>query len=57
MDFIEKSWADWMQNSAGPTFPHQVVGLLAYGIPTSQLVYGTVSLVSFTCLFPLFLNS
>jgi len=30
----------WWDN-AGPTFPHQIVGLLAYGIPTSQLVYGT----------------
>lgn len=30
-------------DSAGPTYPRQVQGLLAYGIPTSQLIFGTVS--------------
>ncbi|RDI88931.1 hypothetical protein Vi05172_g1350 [Venturia inaequalis] len=28
-------------DSAGPTFPHQVQGLLAYGVPKTQLVYGS----------------
>lgn len=28
-------------DSAGPTYSHQVAGLLAYGIPTSQLLFGT----------------
>ncbi|KAG8857665.1 hypothetical protein FRB96_005683 [Tulasnella sp. 330] len=28
-------------DSAGPTYPGQIQGLLGYGIPTSQLVYGT----------------
>ncbi|KAF9014208.1 hypothetical protein BDQ17DRAFT_1342277 [Cyathus striatus] len=28
-------------DSAGPTYYHQVSGLLGYGIPKSQLVYGT----------------
>ena len=27
---------------AGPVFPHQVLGLLGYGIPAKQLVYGSV---------------
>lgn len=30
-------------DSAGPTFPHQVQGLLAYGVPRTQLLYGSVS--------------
>ena len=28
---------------AGPVFPHQVLGLLGYGVPASQLLYGSVS--------------
>jgi predicted TIM-barrel fold metal-dependent hydrolase len=28
-------------DSAGPTYVHQVAGLLAYGIPASQLLFGT----------------
>ncbi|KAJ3555896.1 hypothetical protein NP233_g12099 [Leucocoprinus birnbaumii] len=28
-------------DSAGPTYYHQVSGLLGYGIPTSQLLFGT----------------
>ncbi|KAF8156882.1 hypothetical protein B0H34DRAFT_657833 [Crassisporium funariophilum] len=28
-------------DSAGPTFAHQVAGLLGYGIPKTQLLYGT----------------
>jgi predicted TIM-barrel fold metal-dependent hydrolase len=28
-------------DSAGPTYFHQVAGLLAYGIPTTQLMFGT----------------
>lgn len=30
-------------DSAGPTYFAQVKGLLGYGVPTSQLVFGTVS--------------
>jgi hypothetical protein len=37
----ERVWWD----SAGPTYPHQVLGLLAYGVGKEQLVYGTVSWV------------
>jgi hypothetical protein len=37
----ERVWWD----SAGPTYPHQVLGLLGYGVGKWQLVYGTVSLV------------
>jgi hypothetical protein len=37
----ERVWWD----SAGPTYPHQVLGLLGYGVGKEQLVYGTVSLV------------
>ena len=29
-------------DAAGPVFPHQTQGLLGYGVPTSQLVYGSV---------------
>jgi hypothetical protein len=32
---------------AGPVFPRQVVGLLGYGVPVSQLLYGSVSLSVF----------
>ncbi|KAK3639527.1 hypothetical protein LTR22_017389 [Elasticomyces elasticus] len=28
-------------DAAGPVFPHQILGLLGYGVPTSQLVYGS----------------
>jgi hypothetical protein len=28
-------------DSAGPTYFHQVAGLLAYGIPTMKLLFGT----------------
>ncbi|KAK5709064.1 hypothetical protein LTR17_020127 [Elasticomyces elasticus] len=28
-------------DAAGPVFPHQISGLLGYGVPTSQLVYGS----------------
>jgi len=28
-------------DSAGPTFFHQVSGLLGYGIPSSQIIFGT----------------
>ncbi|KAK5127903.1 hypothetical protein LTR85_005020 [Meristemomyces frigidus] len=28
-------------DAAGPVFPHQVQGLLAYGVPPSQLLFGT----------------
>lgn len=38
--FRERVWWD----SAGPTFPHQVLGLLGCGVGKEQLVYGTVSL-------------
>jgi len=27
---------------AGPVFPRQVLGLLGYGVPTKQLLYGSV---------------
>lgn len=30
-------------DSAGPTYFAQVKGLLGYGVPTSQLVFGSVS--------------
>lgn len=30
-------------DSAGPTYPHQVQGLLAYDVSKSQLIFGTVS--------------
>ncbi|KAG6888369.1 hypothetical protein C0992_008671 [Termitomyces sp. T32_za158] len=30
-------------DSAGPTYYHQVAGLLGYGIPASQLLFGTDS--------------
>jgi hypothetical protein len=39
--FQERFWWD----SAGPTYFHQVQGLLAYGIPKSRLLFGTVSLL------------
>ena len=29
-------------DSAGPTYFHQISGLLGYGIPKSQLLFGTV---------------
>ena len=32
-------------DSAGPTYYHQVAGLLGYGIPKSQLLFGTVSFI------------
>lgn len=35
----QRIWYD----TAGPTFPHQVQGLLAYGVGKEQLVYGSVS--------------
>ncbi|KAI7287213.1 hypothetical protein KC345_g632 [Hortaea werneckii] len=28
-------------DAAGPVFPHQVLGLLGYGVPSSQLLYGS----------------
>lgn len=28
-------------DSAGPTYFHQVAGLLAYGVPTTRLLFGT----------------
>lgn len=37
--FQTRFWWD----SAGPTYFHQVEGLLAYGIPKSRLLFGTVS--------------
>lgn len=30
---------------AGPVFPRQILGLLAYDVPTRQLVYGSVCAV------------
>jgi hypothetical protein len=39
---VERVWWD----SAGPTYPHQVLGLLAYGVGKGQLVYGTACCVS-----------
>lgn len=30
-------------DSAGPVYYNQVKGLLGYGMPTSQLIFGTVS--------------
>ena len=32
-------------DSAGPTYYHQVAGLLAYGIPKTRLLFGTVSTI------------
>jgi len=31
---------------AGPVFPRQILGLLGYGVPVSQLLYGSVCLCS-----------
>lgn len=33
-------------DSAGPTYFAQVKGLLGYGVPTSQLVFGSVSQIT-----------
>ncbi|KAI9855708.1 MAG: hypothetical protein M1813_009670 [Trichoglossum hirsutum] len=40
--YATRFWYD----SAGPIYPRQIRGLLAYGVPTTQLVFGTVSLPS-----------
>lgn len=37
-EFATRMWWD----VAGPVFPRQVLGLLAYGVPTGKLVYGSV---------------
>lgn len=37
--YVHRFWYD----SAGPVFYSQVKGLLGYGVPTSQLTFGTVS--------------
>ena len=42
-------WDRVWYDAAGSTFPRQVQGLLAYGVPTSQLLYGSVS-SSATCI-------
>jgi hypothetical protein len=34
---LERFWFD----TAGPTFPHQVLGLLAYNVSTNHLLFGT----------------
>ncbi|KAK5688605.1 hypothetical protein LTS10_000583 [Elasticomyces elasticus] len=43
---VERKHADglvfsFFWDAAGPVFPHQILGLLGYGVPTSQLVYGS----------------
>lgn len=43
-------------DSAGPVFPRQVLGLLGYEIPTSQLLYGSVRLHSCRCSIALLLT-
>jgi len=45
---VQRFWYD----SAGPVFYKQVKGLLGYGVPTSQLVFGSVSLLDVVALVP-----
>lgn len=45
---VQRFWYD----SAGPVFYNQVKGLLGCGVPTSQLVFGSVSLLDIVALVP-----
>jgi len=40
------------KTALGPVFYNQVKGLLGYGVPTSQLVFGSVSLLDIVALVP-----
>ncbi|KAK5012160.1 hypothetical protein LTR60_004527 [Cryomyces antarcticus] len=38
---LDASSTEIYKSRAGPTYNHQVQGLLAYGVPTSQLIFGS----------------